>query len=57
MNKAVIDTMNRISKKVKKGEREGVVKCPFCDGEVHYIYQNAMSVRAKCNSCEFSIMA
>ena len=55
---AVVEMMQEISRKIEMGETSGIVKCPYCGGEVHYIYDNPMAMRAKCYNCTtISIMA
>ena len=53
----VVETMNKIGKKVEQGEKQGLIKCPFCGGNIEYIYENCMAMRAKCDTCEFKSFA
>ena len=55
--KKIIKINNTIHEKAEKGEKEGVVKCPFCRGNITYSYYNSMAMRAKCNHCGFSMMS
>ena len=50
----VLDDMN---KKIDKGEKQGTIKCPYCGGTINYAYENAIAMRAKCDSCEFRMFA
>lgn len=54
----IVEMMQEIAKKINEGEKEGVVKCPYCGGEVHYVYAGPMAMRAKCYNCTaISVMA
>ena len=55
--KQVVSVMNTIGKKVKQGEKEGSVKCPFCEGTIRYAYANPMAMIAKCDKCPFKVIA
>ena len=57
MEKVVVELMKEISNRVHKGEKNGIVKCPYCGGDVDYVYGNIMAMRAKCKNCDFSITA
>lgn len=49
--------LNKIHFNVEKGQKEGYIKCPYCDGNIHYIYINTMAMRAKCDSCDFKMFS
>jgi len=52
-----VEVMQKIGKKIRNGEKQGSVKCPFCGGNIEYVYENAMAMRAKCDTCEFKAFA
>ena len=56
-DEAVIRMVKEISEKVKKGEKLGDVKCPFCGGKVDYCYENDMAVAAQCAICGLYLRA
>ena len=58
-NDAVIKMVEEIAVRVKQGEKEGTIDCPYCGGKdkVQYIYGSATAMRAKCEECQFYLMA
>lgn len=53
----ILKIMNTIGEQIEKGEKQGSIKCPNCGGNIEYVYENAMAMRAKCDTCEFKAFA
>ncbi len=57
MTNEVLKIIGEIGRKIDKGEKTGTVKCPCCGGTISYSYENSMAMRAKCDTCDFRIIA